>query len=38
MHKTDIDTVRLFDSSRNNIIDSVKMQEAVDQIYALEDE
>jgi hypothetical protein len=38
MHKTDIETVRLFDSSRNNIIDCVKMQEAVDEIYSIEDE
>ena len=38
MHKTDIETVRLFDSSRNNVIDCVKMQEAVDLIYDLENE
>jgi hypothetical protein len=38
MHKVSEETVRLFDSSRNNIIDCVKMQEAVDEIYSIEDE
>jgi hypothetical protein len=38
MHKTDIETVRLFDSSRNNIVDAEKMREAVETVYSIEDE
>jgi hypothetical protein len=38
MLKTDIGTVRLFDSSRNNIVDAEKIREAVDTIYSIEDE
>jgi hypothetical protein len=38
MHKTDIETVRLFDSSRNNVVDAEKMREAVDTIYNIVDD
>jgi hypothetical protein len=38
MHKTDIETVRLFEISRNYIVDAEKMREAVETVYSVEDE
>jgi hypothetical protein len=37
LHKTSIQEVRLYDSSRNNIIDAEKIQESVDDIYQVFD-
>jgi hypothetical protein len=37
MHKVPEETVRLFDSSRINIVDAEKMREAVDTIYNIVD-
>ena len=36
MHKVSIESVRLYDFSRRNIVDAEKMAESVDSIYALE--
>jgi hypothetical protein len=39
MHKVSLEQVRLYDFSRNNIIDAEKlMKEAVDEIYNLDQE
>ena len=37
MHKVSLETVRLFDNSRKNIVDCVKMAETVDDLYSIED-